>query len=559
MSITPDMVAQLPIELLQLILHDATPESLRSFRLVNRQWSAASSPYLFERIHASLFRKPLANLTALSLSPLAKHVKAIDYHSDQLPAYSRREWESQLDFRPDYVEWLSRFGEDTQRLEISRAYNKLPKHELTPAQLEAGWLVYQSHYRDQQSWVDAASGLALRDCLPRFLNLREVVIDQAKPFQRRDHDKSYWNHFLKEALVKRNAWMYENHDERLAALSSLFMVIAVGHRSCITDMKPVEVLLLDLPSEYSLCDMIYSPPHYPLKDRLRQLPGSTDPSQVYQTILGAFRPLKDLTIQFPSVEDVEAPESKSQMQELNDILTASTNLESLSLDMGEPNRSYEGANEEENHTDHGLVQFMSRYSRDFPNLKELRISGSFPSNPFITFLTMHQRTLKKLDIRDSFSDNWYRVFEYIGRFLKPEHIYVESLWQPILGADMLGDPDMLLPEGLDDDNDFARDVKRYLYTGSGPMPVSYEYGMSDDYDSEMESYVMADPDEWDPEVDYSGLASDDADTVEDYSGGRPWYYDETMEERFARKDVERAGRWARWRAADEARLAGRAD
>jgi len=93
------MVAQLPIELLQIIFEDAEPGSLRSYRLVDRQWCAASTPYAFSCYHASLFSRSLTKFSALAQSPLAKHVKAIEFHTDQLPNYTRKEYEAKIDIR----------------------------------------------------------------------------------------------------------------------------------------------------------------------------------------------------------------------------------------------------------------------------------------------------------------------------------------------------------------------------------------------------------------------------------------------------------------------------
>lgn len=500
------MGAQLPNELLQLIFQDAIPETLRSLRLVDRQWSAAATPYLFERIHASLFRQPLAKLTALSLSALAKHVKAIHYHSDQLPGYTRTEWEASLDSRPDIMAWRAELGPYINWRETTRLYDELPRNEFTLAQLEEGWLLYQSHCHDQQSWVDGKAGLALKECLSRFYNLRDVVVNRSKPFERREQDNLYWKNFLKGALIKRNAWIYNGvGDDGLASLSSIIMMIAVGHRNSISGVKLVEELLLDLPAQFSLHDMVYLPEHYPYKDLAKDVIDPTTRSETYGLIVEAFRPLKHLTMYCPSVKDVESPESKAQIQEFNDLLTAAVNLETLNLDLGEPYRSYEGANEEENHQDHGLVNLFLQSRPIFPKLKTLHLSGSFPSHPFTVFLSMHQNTLKTLEIRDSFSDDWYKTFEHIGTFLKPEEIYFESLWQPKTGHDMLEDPDMLFPEGLDDpDDDFAVDVQNYLYTGKGRVPrleeyevsdeererSDSEYDMFDEFDMEMGAYDM---------------------------------------------------------------------
>lgn len=185
----------------------------------------------------------------------------------------------------------------------------------------------------------------------------------------------------------------------------------------------------------------------------------------------------------------------------------------------------------------------------------MRISGSFPSAPFVQFLTLHADTLKRVEIYDSFSDDWYKVLETLGKTLKLEHVYVESLWYPGPEHDFGGeDPGLLLADGLDEDNDFAQDMKDFLYTGEGSLPHMDDYEMPEEYNE----YDMAYPDEWDEEVDYSGFASDEDDAMDHYSGvlGDE---DATMEEVIAAKEVGLAERWARWRAADEARLAGRAD
>jgi hypothetical protein len=83
------MEAQLPDELLTIIFEDMPQQTLRDARLVNSQWNAVSTPLVFERIHASLLSWSLVKLSALSQSLLARHVKTIDFHTEQLLDSSR--------------------------------------------------------------------------------------------------------------------------------------------------------------------------------------------------------------------------------------------------------------------------------------------------------------------------------------------------------------------------------------------------------------------------------------------------------------------------------------
>ena len=78
------MKAHLPDELLAMIFERLSPRMLRRVRRLNHQWSRFITPLVFERIHASLLPWSLVKLQALSQSQLAEHVKAIDFHTEQL-------------------------------------------------------------------------------------------------------------------------------------------------------------------------------------------------------------------------------------------------------------------------------------------------------------------------------------------------------------------------------------------------------------------------------------------------------------------------------------------
>ena len=494
------MVAQLPIELLQIIFHDATPESLGAFRLVDRQWCAASTPYVFSRYHASLFSRSLNKFAALAQSPLAKHVKVIEFHTDQLPQFTRQEWEAKIDHRPNISTYRAGLEGQVDWSQISRKYNELPRHNYTPKQLRMGWLAFQTYCREQQLWIDGQAGLVLKDCIIRLHNLSEVVISRAKPFGGRINDIPFWRNFMSEILVGPDAWTYTHFtNHKYEALSALYIMTALGHRTALSGVKTVEKLTLALPDPFSFYHMIYlphgSPGVVPREYHERGFTGS-DPDQGqrssrYNVIVDVFRPLKHLVLWGPSIieDDLGGAGALSQVKETKQFLTAAVNLRSLDLDFGEPSRSYEGAGEELDLFDRGLLQLITRRDKTYPYLEDLRISSAFPSKFFKRFLTLHKDTLKRLDIRDSLCDNWGKILGTIARDLKLDYIYVESLWSPSSGDDMDGDGiDMMLAEGLEADDEFTRDVKTFLQTGKGPMPRMDDYEMSDSDDGHSETF-----------------------------------------------------------------------
>jgi hypothetical protein len=486
------MVAQLPTELLQIIFQDATQESLRQFRLVDRQWNAASTPCVFERFHASLFSRSLTKLSALSQSSLAKYVKAIDFHTDQLPEhYSWEEWEAKIDFRPCFLGYRASLEDNDDYSQVAGKYDKLPRHNFTPTHLDQGWQAFRKYCGEQQHWNQGQEGAVLKDCVSRLHNVREVVVDRAKPFAGLVNIQPFWRTFRTEILVGPDAWTYDaSRWNGLDALTSLFIVTAIGHRNSGPSTRAVEKLTLNLPAEWSFYDMVYLPSHYPNRDSIKGYPESADPAARYEVILSAFLALKDLTLRCPSIDEGEDPEGISQVQEATLILNSASGLRSLDLDFGEPGDSYEGVGAAEDHVHPGLVPLLARKETAYPHLENLRISASFDSKLFESFLLLHKKTLKSLDIRDCFCDDWERILLTIAKTLDLEHIYLESLWSPgPVEDDWDGGgegPALLLGEGLDAIDEFAQDMKVFLYTGKGSMPREDDYEASEDTEYERE-------------------------------------------------------------------------
>ena len=390
-------------------------------------------------------------------------------------------------------------------------YNELPLHDYTPAQLEKGWLAFQTYCNEQKRWIDGQAGLVLEDCLSRLHNLSEVVISKAKPFGGSLNNTPFWRNFMDEILVGPDAWTYGHSTSyQYEALSTLYIMTAIGRRAAVTGAKAVEKLTLDMPDPFSFYHMIHLPPSsagvIPKEFRKRGFTGA-DPdrnslSSRYNVIVDAFRPLKHLTLWGPSVieDDLDGMGALSQTKETAHLLTTAVNLRSLALDFGEPTHSYEGASDELNMFDYSLLQVINCSRQTYPHLEDLRISSAFPAKFFKKFLILHQSTLKRLEIRDCLCDDWSKVLKTIARELKLDHIYIESLWAPGSADDSEDEgEELILGEGLNADDEFAQDMKTFLQTGEGSLPrvEDYEMSGSDDgryeYESMYATHAVHDP------------------------------------------------------------------
>jgi hypothetical protein len=305
------------------------------------------------------------------------------------------------------------------------------------------------------------------------------LIDRAKPFGGRLNIQPFWRNFRNEILIGPDAWSYDaSRWNSLDTLTAMFMVTAVGYRNSISGTKAVEKLALDLPEHWSFHDMVYLPSHYPNQIHIKAYPKSVDPATRYGVILDAFRPLKHLTLRCPSVDDDVDLDGIAQVEEANEILTTAVGLQSLYLDFGEPGRSYEDPSGFYDRVDPGLKALLARKDITYPHLQELRISAFLYPHSFNSFLLIHKETLKSLDIRDSFCHQWDPILETVGKTLKLDRICLESLYSPAPYEDEDDDveePDLLFGEGLDADDKYAQDMKAFLYTGEGSMPLEEDY------------------------------------------------------------------------------------
>jgi hypothetical protein len=77
-------LADLPFELLRLIIIDLDYDSLRSFSLVNKRCRSASTPDIFRTFKVEFSEQGMKRFERLAISSLARYVKVLHYDASEL-------------------------------------------------------------------------------------------------------------------------------------------------------------------------------------------------------------------------------------------------------------------------------------------------------------------------------------------------------------------------------------------------------------------------------------------------------------------------------------------
>lgn len=498
------MLTQLPQELLELICKQCTQESLRNLRLVDKRTNTSSTPLVFERMYVSTFTNSIAKLGHLSRSLLSKHVKAIDFIPDRLPAWNKRDWTKAVDFRPPFSTWcLQECGVDISKPskdevlriiqdrsatdEKGREWDRLPRHSFTQDQMMAGWLAFEANRDAQHGWFASGQSLELKEYLSSLPNLREAVIQKFAPFHRRAKDKPFWDYHRRQMFVGPDAWSYgvnlnigEDHFE--GTLAVMFLE-AIGYRNTFAGMRPVETLSLDLVTKWSLAS---------LRALVTNEIGSTEPINPSTNPLDrlgiavdAFRPLKHLSLTCPHVSDHVNIALDGAAQETQALLAAATELRTLTLEYGEP-KIDTWENDRQYAFKSSLASFLSRPSTIYPHLQELNLTAAITAESFANFLGYHSGTLRVLELRDSVCDDWESVLVTISKDLNLQHVYLECLHEIVDEVEREGEPEWegeedeivvrtvtYFWEGTGTKNDFNTAMKEFLLEGKGAIPKEF--------------------------------------------------------------------------------------
>lgn len=495
------MLDELPPELLDQILDHCDQASLKTLRQCNKHVAHRGTPFLYSHLHIGFFISSLHRCKNICSNPsLAKHVKKITFHPDILPSWTQFAWESHIDFRPPYSEFVGSYGKSIDLSERSLAwahYGKLRRHGFAAGELNAGWLRYLRLQRSQRDWREHAEGLMFKEAISSLPMLQSVVLQLAKPFRGgRINDTPYWKSLAEIIFVGPDAWTYGSRedidldqwddigadeqpytkfDDGLLGLPVLSMLEAIGYRASFSGVRPVQELEIDIPTSKSFRQCMGC--------NYREI-GSTrehDPTNHdmrYNIIVEGFKPLKKLTLICPHAADDYLPGDPrgAQAEEVQELLRAASQLRTLELEYGDAEKKdYDDWREH-----FGLTPLFSNPTVIWPNLHDLSLTASIPSAPFINFLTLHGSTLKRLEMRDNVSDNWRAVLEAVPKVCKLEYVYLECLWQFDAGGGGLledeedDDEGMYIchfDEGTDVDDPVNDEVKAFLLRGEGTLEM----------------------------------------------------------------------------------------
>lgn len=491
LKLHPNMLTQLPQELLELICQQCTQESLRDLRLVDKRTNTASTPLVFERMYVSTFTNSISKLGHLSRSLLSKHVKAIDFIPDRMPAWNKRDWTKAVDFRPPFSAWCEEIANSKpgvrqlfpDRTEARKEYDRLPRHDFTQDQMKAGWLAFEANRDAQHRWFAGGQGLELKEYVSSLPNLREAVIRKVAPFNGRVNDKPFWKHLRRQILVGPDAWLYGTNlqgEDTFEGILAVIFLEAIGYRNTFAGMRPVEVLSLDLVTRWSLASLRLlvtnefgsGEPMVPSVNPLDRLGIAVD----------AFRTLKHLSLSCPHVPDHINIALDGPAQETQALLLAATELRTLTLEYGEPAVDRIDENDGQHMFQSSLASFLSKPSIIYPHLQELKITASIPAEAFAKFLGYHSRTLRVLELRDSVCDDWEAVLMTISKVLNLQRVYLECLHEILDeqeeeggggGEEAVVRTVSYFWEGTDEENDFNSAMKAYLLEGKGTIPDEF--------------------------------------------------------------------------------------
>ncbi|KAF2172502.1 hypothetical protein M409DRAFT_50191 [Zasmidium cellare ATCC 36951] len=425
---------ELPNELLACIAERCDFTSLKTSRLLNNKWHAISTPLVFEHFYMGLFDHSLSKLECLASSSLAKHVKKLTFYCDVLPAYTRADWEREVD---------ARFG---------HLYHY--KNDV-----DAECQAYKDLVQEQQDWDHSQQGQKFQDCFLSLRNLTEWPI---------------WRRLTERCLVGPDQWKKRNHaqpfilvdslDSGVDARAALALLEAMGERVS-RGLRPITKLQLQL-----VCKNFYF--MRPLgHDGWAQPVPLCYSNAVKPKIRTAFANLTDLSLY------VEAPFDWEHfggiLADFSEFLYVAKQLRSLRFwfeYLEDFSGNWPGGNRL--YTDQ--IGFFSQNTVVWPKIEHLALKVNIPSCKLLPFLKLHASTLKSLELRHMFVQDVPLLLEGIPGALQLDHVYIQGLWHygPGLPQEELDDETNVcfLSYSTDCDRVYETWMKRYLLRHTPRMP-----------------------------------------------------------------------------------------
>ena len=469
---------QLPPELLDVILSQCEFPSLKDLRRVNRRFSNASTPHVFEHFHMGLFNHGLSNLLHLSKSALSKHIKKFTLHSDILPlVQERHDWERWIDFRPSYEAWLREASSEGRvvggdeaalRTWFRAEHNTRPRHHFSERELEDGWELYWRLANKQRVWSQQHKGLLFKEYFSALPNLAEVTVRCASPTD--SIDTPVWESLRQQILVRPQDWMYSgayDDTQKLAnvGFAALCLLEAVAFRASFSGVKHIQKLTLNSAHRHS---------YYQLTAAASDL---GTPFRNYNTLIDGFTHLRELYLHVPYATDGAETSAEAMARETMIFSRTSSQLRKLDLSYGDGDKiEYEAYK-----STFALEPLFRSPLVTWPFLRDLSLVASVGAEDLLNFVRLHSGTLRTLEWRDSASDDFSYILQQLPYVVKLEYVYLECLWQ---WFEEIGVYLCFFEEGTDGDKPHACAVREYLLHGGDQMPELDEEAWIKRQDSE---------------------------------------------------------------------------
>lgn len=470
----------LSTELVDLIIQQCSPADRKSVRLVSRVLERASAPCVFEHFYLSQFNSSLDKLAALSKSRLAQHVRCLTFRTDRLPRdWNRATWERAIDFKPDFPSWRAQQGEapplgdgESYNPEwygfFEQLYDKLPGHTFDRERLDEGWKAFVELRQEQDRWLTDTTRLMLHEYISDLPKLRELVMDQCKPFFRFDDVVRVWKSLRETILVAPDSdqWFpsppasyFKSSSSYPEGLASAYVLGAAGYRSNFSGMHQVRSLVIDLMHSLPMTEVNdYPGPPFPRSDVRRNL------------MIEGLRHVHSLRLTY-YLSPHACPNSsitwRADAQQATALLRAASQLRRLEVIYPHHRCSTLHPELISNPLSLPVNTQFECPTAIWPQLEELVLSTGIYAREFVEFLSLHSQSLRYLEMHDMYCDDWTFLLEQVPKVVKLDNVYLRRLWQYHEVTDFV-------IHYFANGTDGELDTRRYLLHGEGKLPTLRE-------------------------------------------------------------------------------------
>lgn len=438
---------------------------LKNIRLTCKSFCDIATPSLFKEHYVGLFDASLDSFIKLSQHPdISRYVKELCFVGDCLPEYDdKAEWEDEVDLRPRRWDFLSKYIDERlphlpawetmkqayeDNIPISHqeyddlikegqdVWESLPKHELTPEELQHHWNKYNEHRKQQESWGPAQEQAFVTafSRLPNVCDVRNNISSLCS-----DGSEPPLPSVRREILVFDSDYSNDEHWEEkdVHMKHAKCLLRAMEHRA--QNMKQgythIKSLKLENLGEQAFGGL--TPPEVgPQMSAQLKTPLTFDSFEHLTSLdldLSHCCPDPDTAIEPDGNGEMLKARGERLVEEVKTMLTKATNMVDLRLRLCPSSPIQLSDSERDMLAKLGPLKF--------PRLEKLQLSVTINKSTLLAFLGRHSDTLRDLQLEfcNLIGDNpcWESVLARIPELLQLDKIHLEELTEddnpPIFG------------------------------------------------------------------------------------------------------------------------------